>query len=99
MTSKKNDFEDNIAFKSFLFCPIPGVDIVFGATVLDVTESAKAGIELAIDAVKNSICEGVSESVVSAQQSIITVKDKVCDLVSERIISAIEDLPHNYRKI
>jgi len=60
--------QDSLAFKTFLYCPIPGVDLLAGATVFAATAVAEA----CADGVKNAVKEGISEAVSDCQREVMT---------------------------
>jgi len=64
MTKKS---EDSLAFKTFLYCPIPGVDVLAGATVF----AASAAAEACADGIKGAVKEGFREAVSDFQRDVL----------------------------
>lgn len=81
-----NSFEDSAAGKAFLYCPIPGLDIVAGLVVLGITEAAKSGIKdglsgvaaLVDDAARRQLSPVVSglESLAGAVDSLVKTQEE-----------------------
>lgn len=63
--------EDNLALKTFLYCPVPGLDVVAGATVLVATAAAEA----CADGIKDAVREGFYEAVEDFQRSAVAYGD------------------------
>ena len=68
--SNNDRFEDSLAFKAFVACPIPGVDVAVGATVYAATEVAKSVAEGIQDTIKEGVKDGVKEGVAACATEI-----------------------------
>jgi len=82
MTKK---LEDNLAFKTFLYCPVPGLDLVAGATVLAATAAAEA----CADGIKGAVKEGFKEAVEDCQRAAIASGEAV---VQRQLASSLESI-------
>ncbi|CAN7584516.1 hypothetical protein [Acidovorax delafieldii] len=83
MTQK---FEDSLAFKTFLYCPVPGLDLVAGAAVM----AASAAAEVCADGIKSAVKDGVMEAVGDCQREAITAAEAALGRQIAPIISGLE---------
>jgi len=85
MTTKP---EDSLAFKTFLYCPVPGLDLVAGATVLAATAAAEA----CAGGIKDAVKEGFNEAVGDFQQAAIASGEAVVQRQLAPLASSLETL-------
>jgi len=85
MTKK---LEDSLAFKTFLYCPVPGLDLVAGATVLAVTAAAEA----CADGIKGAVKEGFKEAVEDCQRAAIASGEAVVQRQLAPLASSLESI-------
>lgn len=80
--------EDSLAFKTFLYCPVPGLDLVAGATVLAATAAAEA----CADGIKGAVKEGIKEAVEDCQRAAIASGEAVVQRHLAPLASGLESI-------
>lgn len=85
MTTKT---EDSLAFKAFLYCPVPGVDLVAGAAVY----SATAAAEACADGVKGAVKEGLTEALQECQRGAITAGEAALRRQLTPMVSSLDSI-------
>lgn len=81
-----NKLEESLAFKTFLYCPVPGLDLVAGATVLAATAAAEA----CADGIKGAVKEGIKEAVDDCQRALVASGEAVVQRQLEPLTSSLE---------
>lgn len=89
LTIKENmakNNEDSLAFKTFLFCPLPGLDVVAGAAVFAATAAAEA----CSDGIKSAVKDGVKEAVLDLQRGAIASGEAAVQRQLAPVVSGLD---------
>lgn len=86
-------FEDSLAYKAFLYTPVPGVDVAVGLGVHAAEQGARAAAEGLAGTIADGVAEGVARGLSRASDEVARQAAAALESAVSRVLRGGGDIP------